>query len=209
MPPSDPPIVFAVKSSADLAIQEYYLDDAQRQHILLGHRGLVSAMVAIQSTVEQPTHIYRSDQEANRLLFISHGVVTGKGHPMKVIIEREGDRGKVITATWSGGARDEQLVWDSSGTIYSNYDDGHDVLYLSRGPVATEYAEDDAVFDEVWLRKNEENDTPQGVTVFGIRDYSVEGRTALFAHIAKFLGVPKDEIELRTNSLVGFSDSDR
>jgi hypothetical protein len=64
MPELDSPIIFSVVSSADLAMRSYFLDDRQRQHILLGHRGLQNAITAIQSAVESPTHIYRSKMEA-------------------------------------------------------------------------------------------------------------------------------------------------
>lgn len=196
MPPDNSPIIFSVASVADLALRSYFLDDRQRQHILLGHRGLQSSISAIQTAVEGPTQVYRSKSDDNRLVFVSQNVVIGKGRPMKVIIERVGEEGKIITATWSGGTGSEQLIWDASGAIYTNYDDKHDVFYISKGKTAIEYAEDDTKF-EMWMRKNEEDDSPQGVTVFGLRKVPKENREELFQRIAIFLGVTKDEIGLR------------
>jgi hypothetical protein len=118
---------------------------------------------------------------------------------MKVIIERIGSEGKVITATWSGSKFSEQLVWDSSGTLYTNYDDGHDILYISRGPADAEYAEDDPQFASMWLRKRDTDDAPQGVTIFGLKKLPIDQRDELFTRVASFLGVTKDEIGLRAN----------
>jgi hypothetical protein len=196
-------IIFSVASAADLALRSYFLDDRQRQHILLGHRGLQNAIFAIQSAVEQPTQIYRSKSDDRRLAFVSNNVLTGRGHPMKVIIERVGDRGKIITATWSSVAHSEELIWDASGALYTNYDREHDVFYISKGASAPEYAEDDAEFATMWLRKNEDNDEPQGVTIFGLRSLPEEQRMSLFHHVALFLGVTTDEIRLRSNPIFG------
>jgi hypothetical protein len=202
MPDGKSEIIFSVSSLADLALRSYFLDDKQRQHILLGHRGLQTAIGAIQSAVEGPTQIYRSKSDDNRLVFISEKVTTGKGRPMKVVIERVGDEGKIITATWSSGGGG-QLVWDSSGTLYSNYDEPHDVFYLSRGSAKPEYAEDDPKYPDVWLRKNEEDDVAQGVTIFGLKNRSPEDIDELYQHVALFLGVTKDEVGLRINPLLG------
>lgn len=199
MPNDSTPIVFSVSSSADLAMRSYFLDDKQRQHILLGHRGLQNAIIAIQSAVEEPTHIYRSKTADNRLLFVSQKVVTGKGRPMKVVIERVGEHGKIITATWSSATHTEELIWDSSGTLYTNYDEQNDVLYISKGATAIEYASDDEEFENVWLRKNDEDELPQGVTIFGLKKLVEEERDRLFQRVALFLGVTKDEIMLRSN----------
>ena len=116
---------------------------------------------------------------------------------MKVIVERENDQGKIITATWSGNTFTEQLIWESSGTLYTNYDKKHDVFYISKGATTVEYSEDDPEFDALWLRKNEENDSPQGVTIFGLRKIPQHNRDRLFERIAAFLGVTKDDIGLR------------
>lgn len=201
MPTTDSPIIFNVISSVDLALDTYYLDDRQRQHILLGHRGLGDESIsAVQATVEGPTQVYRSKNDDNRLLFVSTDIVIGKGRrPMKVIIERVGTEGKVITATWSGSKFTEQLVWDASGALYTNYDAQHDVFYLSRGGSAMEYAEDDPNFNGMWLRKRDEDDMPQGVTIFGLKNLPRENREALYERIAIFLGVTKDAIKLRIN----------
>ncbi len=201
MPNTDSPVIFNVTSSADLALQTYWLDDRQRQHILLGHRGIAqTAISAVQSTIEVPTHIYRSKTDDNRFLFVSRDVVIGKqGRPMKVIVERVGSEGKIITATWSGNNFAEQLVWDSSGALYTNYDAQHDVLYVSKGATALEYAEDDPEIANIWLRRNDENDTPQGVTIFGLRKLPKNNRDAIFEKVAAFLSVTKDEVELRAN----------
>lgn len=147
------------------------------------------------------THIYRSKTDDRRLLFVSHNVLTGKNRPMKVVIERVGEEGKIITATWSGGSVSEQLVWDASGALYTNYDTQHDVFYVSKGTSAVEYAEDDSKFEQMWLRKNEETDAPQGVTIFGLKKLPAENREELFQRIASFLGVTSDEIGLRANSV--------
>ena len=91
--------------------------------------------------------------------------------------------------------------WESSGTLYTNYDKDHDVFYISKGSTAPEYAEDDPKFDYLWLRKNDENDAPQGVTIFGLRDVPPQDKESLFREIAFFLGVSKGDIELRANAI--------
>ena len=195
-------IIFSVGCRADIALREYFLDDRQRQHILLGHRGLYNAMIAIQSAVEAPTHIYRSKSDDNRLIFVSHEVITGRGHPMKVIVERVDDKGKIITATWGSKNSTEELVWEFSGALYSNYDKMHDVLYISKGITAAEYSEDDTEYASLWLRRNEENDEPQGVTVFGLGKMSDIDRNVIVDRISSFLGVTRDAVRLRANSAI-------
>lgn len=198
---TDPPIIFRiVSSSADLGLRGYFFDDRQRQHMLLGHRGLQSAIIAIQSAVEGPTAIYRSKSDDNRFVFLSKNVQTGRRSLMKVIVERVGDEGKVITATWGGISYSGQLVWDASGALYTNYDDQHDVFYISKGATTDEYADDDPEFD-MWLRKREDDDTPQGVTIFGLRKFEENEINRIFERAALFLGVTRDEIKLRASAV--------
>lgn len=118
---------------------------------------------------------------------------------MKVVVERVGEQGKVITATWSSPSHTEELIWDSSGALYTNYDAQNDVLYISKGATAVEYASDDEEFENLWLRKNDEDESPQGVTIFGLKKLVQEERDMLFQRIALFLGVTRDEIMLRSN----------
>jgi hypothetical protein len=195
---NEPKMLFETTSSADVAIERYYLDDAQRQHILLGHRGLAPIISCIKDAVETPTSVYLSKSVTARMLFVSTNVTTGGGHPMKVIIEREGTEGKIITASFSGGKYGGQLIWDSSGTIYSNYDEKHDVLYISNGASSVEYAEEDEEFGEhLWLRHNEETEAHQGVTIFGLKALADASRDALVLRAADFLGVTADSLKLR------------
>ena len=199
MSKGESPIIFSVSSIADIALRTYYLDDRQRQHILLGHRGLAQAgLVAVQTTVEGPTHIYRSKTDDNRFLFVSQNVVMGRGgRPMKVVIERTGETGKIITATWSNNSFSEELVWDSSGALYTNYDEQHDIFYISKGSARLEYSEDDPDYEMLWLRRNDDDNSPQGVTIFGLKRIAGDERDNLFQRIALFLGATKDDIRLR------------
>ena len=179
-------------------------DPGRSIQILLDSVAKISKKILVKIThhrILAPTHVHRSKTAANRLLFVPHSVVTGKDRPMKVVVEHIGAQGKVITATWSAGSQSEPLVWESSGTLYTNYDKDHDVFYISKGSTAPEYAEDDPKFGYLWLRKNDENDAPQGVTVFGLRDVPPQDKESLFSEIAFFLGVSKGDIELRANAI--------
>jgi hypothetical protein len=84
--------------------------------------------------------------------------------------------------------------------LYANYDDQHDVVYISKEATTGEYADDDTEFD-MWLRKREDDDTPQGVTIFGLRKFDENEANRIFERAALFLGVTRDEIKLRAGAV--------
>jgi hypothetical protein len=117
---------------------------------------------------------------------------------MKVVVERVSERGKVIAALWSRSPR-EVLVWESSANIYSNYDPDGDVLYVSKGASVDEYTDGE---DEmgVWHRRSEDDDTPTGVTVFGVRKWRTKDAAPLIQHIAEYLSIAPGDVDFRVKN---------
>jgi len=194
---SQSPSVFSVASTAELGIREFVLTEDRWQHIMLGHRDLrsVCAMV-VQAVVEKPTHIHTSTYDFKRLQFISQNITMGSGRPMLVIIEREGDIGKVITATPKGRVNG-QLIWDSATGLHASYDKSADILYVSRGSAREAYAEDSEEDERLWFRYYDDDNSPAGMTIFqfGVRP-NVE-KQAIIKQISEFLNVSVVEVEGR------------
>src|SRR5215207_413930 len=91
--------LFSVASSADLGMTAIYLDSVGASHIELGHRDLRSFYMGIEHVVKEPTAVHLDKSRNDRFLFMSQNVVTGGGRPVVVVVERERDQGKIITAT--------------------------------------------------------------------------------------------------------------
>jgi hypothetical protein len=73
--------IFRVTSTADLGLQSYYLDESGFHHIITGHRDLRNVILtAVQNTVEEPTHVYRSTYDVRRYQFFSTNNTTSNGH---------------------------------------------------------------------------------------------------------------------------------
>jgi hypothetical protein len=195
------PYVFSVASNADFGVTQYYLDEEGYRHIMLGHRDFRNFTTGIEEIVQNPIHVYRSNYDIRRLQFVSQNVVTGGGFLINVVIEIQPPLGRVITATPKGKIKGE-IVWDSTFGLYASYDKRSDVLYLSHGDSRPAYAVDDKENERIWLRLNEDDDSPAGVTVFDVAKMSLEERRQLAAKAAAFLHVAPDEVSARIDRLV-------
>ena len=196
--------VFTTQSDADLGMSDIYLNDAQYRHMILGHRDLRSVVImGIQQTIENPTHVYLSKSAGGRFVFRSDHVQTKSGKAMAVVVERDQDRGKVITATPhmnTGG----QLVWESSGSLYSIYDKDGDLFYVSKGAARDAYAVES---DEecLWFRLADADNAPLGATVFDLRKRWSSRIPELSKLVADFLNVLPTEISLRVDAALELS----
>jgi hypothetical protein len=132
----------------------------------------------------------------DRFLFRSDDVQSKGGKAMVVVVERHAERGKIITASPRLNAKG-QLIWESSGSIYSNYDEDADLLYISKGTAREAYVVDSDEDDRIWYRAAEEDDSPIGVTIFDLRRYWRQRVHELVQLISSFLNVPSAEIEGR------------
>lgn len=185
--------IFTVTSTVDLAMTDIYLSDIAHAHILAGHRDLRSMMVlGVQATVEKSTAVYMSSKVPNRFLFKSDEVKSKGGNPMVVVVERHAEKGKIITASPRPNTKG-QLIWESSGSIYSNYDDNADLLYISKGTARDADVIDSDEDDRIWYRAAEEDNSPVGVTIFDLRGHWRERVQELAGMVSRFLNVPSAE----------------
>jgi uncharacterized protein YuzE len=189
--------IFRVTSTADLGLQSYYLDESGFHHIITGHRDLRNVILtAVQNTVEEPTHVYRSTYDVRRYQFFSTNNTTSNGHSMNVIIQVEGVIGRVVTASPKTRVKGE-LVWDTVTGLYASFDKQSDILYISIGGSGTSFADDDPKDERIWLRYFEDNKSPSGVTIFDASTLWQEDPNRLMAHVSDFLDVSKSELEDR------------
>jgi hypothetical protein len=170
-------------------------------HIQLGHRGLTNiTQTGIKATVETPTRVYLSAESPNRFLFHSTDVQTKSGKPLMVVVERQAARGRVITASPHPKPQG-QMLWESSGSIYSSYDPESDLFYLSKGAATDTYV--NAEEAHIWFRVADSDDTPLGVTVFDLKSFWRENKSDLISKISNFLMTAPKEIELRVENALG------
>jgi uncharacterized protein YuzE len=198
---SERPPVFVVQSKADLGIKQYILDEEGYSHILCGHRDLRSFVTGIKDTVENPTHVYRSNYHLKRFQFVSNSVTSAGGKPMNVIIEIGETQARVITAS-PRERTTGNIVWDDTSGLYASYDRQSDILYFSKGDSRSEYATDHADDERIWLRKYDHDDTPAGITVFDAAQLAQTKRQWLAHEISRYLNVSLADIGQRLEMLV-------
>ncbi len=195
-------LIFSVVSRADLGLERYFLDEEGYYHILLGHRDLKNVVImGIEETVKSPTHVYKSTYDNKQYQFVSHEVVTARGHPMNVIIQVEGESGRVITATPKKKISGD-IIWDAETGLYVSYDNRSDVLYFSHGDSRPSYADDEEDDGRVWLRFHEDDESPAGVTIFQAASIWNEQKDKLTARISEFLQVQPTDVVARVNALL-------
>jgi hypothetical protein len=154
-----------------------------------------SFVSGIQAAVTEPTHIYASSV-SGRYLFASQDVQSRAGHPMSVVVVRENERGKILTASIRAH-HSEPLVYSSANSVYSNFDKDADIFYLSKGQAREAYAEDFSDDERLWLRRAEDDGAPIGITAFDFRSHWGTKIDVLINAVSRFLGILPSEVEVR------------
>ena len=200
---SDLDKLLQIVSIADLGVSEYYLDESGYNHIRLGHRDLGGFLLTgIKETVSNPTHIYKSSYDISRYQFVSYDVQSKRGHPMSVVVQLEGELGRIITASPKNKVNG-QIVWDQKTGLYASYDDRSDVLYVSCGDARDAYAGDEDENGRIWFRFHEDDDSPAGITVFQAAAIWAQNGDALTSRVAGFLSIPQADVRRRMQELLG------
>jgi hypothetical protein len=192
--------IFKVRSKADVAMDEIYLDESGYHHLVMGHRDLRSVIqLGVQATVAAPTQVYTSKTSLTRLIFASENVTTKGGRPMGVVVERENAHGRVVTATPMNDRTYGRLVWESASALQSMYDSQNDLLYLSTATADEAFAEE-SDDPHLWFRRSDDDERPIGATVFDLRSYWRDRTGALIKMVAGFLRVMEIEVQVRVEA---------
>lgn len=189
-------LVFVTKSTADFGFTEVYLTYGRRDHISLGHRDLAEFYLTIKEAVERTTHAVAGNQP-NRIVFYSTEVKNKSGkRPLAVVVERNSGRGEIITSTWKDKVKG-RILWESTNGFYADFDEGADILYVSKGPATEAYAVEDDNDGDIWYRKSDIDDSPVGVTVFRARERELKNAGWIARVVSAFLGLTQEQISER------------
>jgi uncharacterized protein YuzE len=194
-------LIFSVVSNADIGLDRYHLDEVGWRHILLGHADLKNFCAGIEDTVKNPTRIIRSNYNASRLQFVSDNVLSSGGKPMTVVIEMNPPVGTVVTASPRGNIKGK-VLWDQTSGLRASYDDRSDIFYISCGGSEPCYSIDDDEDERIWLRFNDLDNKPIGVTIFEAGKLSTDVRKRFAVRAAQFLNMTLEEVNLRMNALL-------
>jgi hypothetical protein len=193
-------IIFEARSPADLGFTNIVLTAERADHISTGHRDLgMLPNQLIRAAIEGTTQVYDS-HIAGRYEFLSNNVRTRGGRPAVVIVEREKEAGKIITASWKDKVN-KPIIWDSDNELYSNFDSDSDVLYVSRGPAVVSYAVEDESDPDFWFRYSDDDASHTGVTVFNAQEHARTRRDRLVRRISEFIGLADTQIAGRIERL--------
>lgn len=193
-------IIFEARSPADLGFTNIILTAERADHISTGHRDLgMLPNHLIRAAIEETTQVYDS-HTAGRYEFLSNNVRTRGGRPAVVIVEREKEAGKIITASWKDKVN-RPVIWDSDIELYSNFDPESDILYVSRGPAVVSYAVEDETNPDFWFKYSDDDESHTGVTVFNAREYARVRRNILVQRISEFIGLADTQVAGRIDRL--------
>lgn len=122
---------------------------------------------------------------------------TNRSYPDRV----EELKGKILEAAGlSFVSKPEPLPEFVDFSLYSSYDKGADLLYISIGSPRDAYATETDDDDPIWYRVADEDDAPVGVTIFELRRYWATRITELVDKVGAFLGVLPEQVEIRVQA---------